>query len=473
MSTSSQLVLLQTTTSIAQTPPPSSSAPLNPRTTMEKQQTAVNQRLDLYNSLFGSGNQTYKTCQETGLPLIQSLNYSLQTFLFTGDDYWVLSIIDINNFANVKKKYGQQLSKRKIVQIGTVIQKFCQNDARKLKGFKCNDLNIMYHDDDEYDEKTHHGAFALLIYSHPQLKKCEKYISKLMRKIKQQTNESVNVGIAKMNEWETFEEWKHRAIKNLKMAKNTSETTETSQETHKNGIFFSDVDVNFVNPKAATSDEKKESGKQEAQGGVVKKFGTQEEFDSKMKEIANDENYEWFAALMSIDDFSSFVFSKEDNKKVIKSEMEKLEKEMYHLFDIYGNGSSKNEQKYVGYRLNNNSGKFGLILYDSKDVNKCFIPAHELMETIKEEIASKWEFTVSIGSSRLHEDDLGMSDDWYERVYNNLHSAMKNGGNQVCFGSGGGDRVDLVESKVDDAAVDNESDAIQTKSFETIKVCMV
>ena len=52
-------------------------------------------------------------------------------------------------------------------------------------------------------------------HSHPKLNKSEKYISKLIDKTKQQTNESVFVGIAKMNNWETFEKWKHRAIKNV------------------------------------------------------------------------------------------------------------------------------------------------------------------------------------------------------------------------------------------------------------------
>ena len=145
------------------------------------------------------------------LQLTPSLNYSLQTFLYTIDIYWVLSMIDIHDFDNMKAKYGQKLSRRKIIQIGKVIKKFCENDARKLKGFKCNDMVMIDDDDDNGESKR--DLFALLTYCHPHLNKSEKYISKLMKKIEQQTNETINVGIAKMNEWETFKQWKKRAIK--------------------------------------------------------------------------------------------------------------------------------------------------------------------------------------------------------------------------------------------------------------------
>ena len=124
--------------------------------------------------------------------------------------------------------------------------------------------------------------------------------------------------------------------------------------------------------------------------------------------------------------------------------------------------------KYFGYILNSNNSEFGMILYDSKNVNKCLIPAHEIIESIKEEIAIKFEFTVSIGTSRLNEDDFGMSDDWYGRVFDNLETAQKCGGNQVCFGSDGYGRM---ESKVDNTTIDLASDVIQMKSLETIEVC--
>ena len=39
----------------------------------------------------------------------------------------------------------------------------------------------------------------------------------------------------------------------------------------------------------------------------------------------------------------------------------------------------------------------------------------EMLETLKEEISMQRSFTVSIGSSRLIEDDSGMADDWIEK----------------------------------------------------------
>ena len=84
-----------------------------------------------------------------------------------------------------------------------------------------------------------------------------------------------------------------------------------------------------------------------------------------------------------------------------------------------------------------------------------FVPGHEILETLKEEINTKCSFSVSIGSSRLIEDDLGIMDDWIERINNNLKQAQKNGKNQVCFGGTIITDNDYEpESKVRDVSVD-------------------
>ena len=417
MSVNSELVLPQSITTLAKTPLPSnlSSTTEPAKTTATSNES--NTRLQLYNNLLNQG--TNKICDKTGSQFQSSLNYLLHTFLHLCDINWVIDVAEIEIF---DEKYGHQLAKRKILQIATVIKKFCENDPRKLKGFKWND------DGD---------IFALLMYCHPKLIKSEKYIIKLIQKIKQQTNELVYVGIAKMNNWETYDEWKQRAMNNLKSVKNTSETTEAELKTD-NNLFLSDIAVQHVNPNANNKDdEKQQSYQQQQQTGVVKKFGTTEEFDAKMQEISNNENYEWIAAIMAIDDFDEFLFANQESKDVITKEIDKLEKEMYHLFDIYGNNTNKKEMKYFGYHLKNRNtnSEFGLILYDSKDRNKCYVPAHEILETLKEEICMKCLFTVSIGCSRLIEDDLGFSDDWYERIRNNLKQAQKAGKNEICFGN--------------------------------------
>ena len=85
---------------------------------------------------------------------------------------------------------------------------------------------------------------------------------------------------------------------------------------------------------------------------------------------------------------------------------------MYYLFDIYGIDMNRKKLKYFGYYLARDS-EFGLILYDSKDTNKCYVPSHL--------------FTVCmyIGSLRL------IADDWMGRMVKNFKQAKKNGQIQV------------------------------------------
>ena len=104
-------------------------------------QLQVQQRLQLYNNLFGQNKN--KICDKTGLQLTQSLNYSLYTFLHLSDIDWVLAIIDVESLDFVQEKYGIQKSQNKLNQIGAVIKNFSNNIPNKLKGFKCNDLNVM------------------------------------------------------------------------------------------------------------------------------------------------------------------------------------------------------------------------------------------------------------------------------------------------------------------------------------------
>ena len=414
-----------------------------------------NERLEFYNSLFGKGKN--KLCQNTGLQLISSLNYSLQTFLYTCDIYWVLAMIEIDQVDDIIDKLGQSLSKRKFLQVGTVVKNFCENDTSKLKGFKLNDNNS----DDQLKP-----LYSILMYCYPNLNKSEKYIIKLMKKIKQQTNLTVSIGIAKMNEWETFEEWKQRALRNI----------ENAQINNVNDTFYSDVDIKLVNAASDESDINDEKQTQQPQS-ESRKLGRNKEFESKMQEIANNEDYNWMIAIVEIDDWDLLPTSQNNNNNNTNDTqtiaIDKLEKEIFHLFDIYGN---ENEAKYFGYKLNQRSGQFGLILYDSKDLNKCLIPAHEIIETLKEEISMKYQYTLSIGCSRLIEDDLGMSDDWYERINDNLKQAKQNGGNQVCFGNNKGNRNNVndddAEFKLDEIKSLNvePEDEIQKKSLKSIEL---
>ena len=154
-----------------------------------------------------------------------------------------------------------------------------------------------------------------------------------------------------------------------------------------NGTFFNDVDINHVNPNGCgeNRDEKQQG---QAKGATVKKMGSKEEFEKKMQDIANNEDYEWIAAIIAIDDYGAFVFSIDNCKEVVLKEIDKMEKEMYHLFAIYGNGNNINTMKHFGFDLARGD-EFGLILYDSKDSSKCLVPGHETIETLKEELMVK------------------------------------------------------------------------------------
>ena len=220
MSNHSHLVLPQSTTT-AQTPQPST--PTSTATRSQSPiQNEIKQRLELYNSLFEQG--TNNRCDETELQLKESLNYSLYTFFLLSDINWVLAVVDIADLETFDEKYGHQLA--------TVIKQFCDNDPRKLKGYK-------YNNDGD--------LLALLMYCHPKLIKSEKYISKLVKKIKQQTIESVFVGIAKMNDWETYDEWKQRAMKNVTRAKNTidEKQQQPDEQNWKRGVVAAQLGTLF------------------------------------------------------------------------------------------------------------------------------------------------------------------------------------------------------------------------------------
>ena len=203
----SQLSLPQSTTTVARTPPLSSV--LSPIPTLPslptvdtKEQVLTRAQLELYYGTFG--NEIYKQCTQTKLLLTPSLNYSLHKFLKISDPYWVLAIIET---------YGQSTSKSKIIEIGMVIHDF-RGGRTKLKAFRCDDM-VIIDDNDDDDAEYKKDLFGLLMYCHPQLNKSHDYILRLIENIKQETNEIVNVGIAKMNECETYKEWKQRALKNL------------------------------------------------------------------------------------------------------------------------------------------------------------------------------------------------------------------------------------------------------------------
>ena len=135
----------QSTTLIAKTPRLTS--PTTCMTTIgrgpitNQEQNNNQRRLELYNSIFGQGRD--RICDKTGLRLTQSFNYSLQTFLYQCDNNWVLAMIEIDGLNDINTKFEYQIENRKVYQVGTVIKNFCENDPRKLKGFKCDFVDVI------------------------------------------------------------------------------------------------------------------------------------------------------------------------------------------------------------------------------------------------------------------------------------------------------------------------------------------
>ena len=104
------------------------------------------------------------------------------------------------------------------------------------------------------------------------------------------------------------------AFKNLKYGKEKAIV-------QRNETFSSDINAKYVNLNQRDMDEKEEKEKEKKEQGVVNKLGNEEEFNSKMQEIANNENYDWNVGVMEIDDFDSFVFSNNNNKEIILKEI--------------------------------------------------------------------------------------------------------------------------------------------------------
>ena len=160
------------------------------------------------------------TCAKTGLQSALSLNYSLRTFLYLGDKYWILSLIDIESFNMIIEKHDVSKAQNKLNKIDIAVKNFCDNNTSKLIGFivKYNDL---IDDNDNNNNDCQHEIFGLLMHCHSKFNISKKYILKFwIKKIKKETNEIVFVGICKMYQSEIFEQWKTCALQNFKNDRN-------------------------------------------------------------------------------------------------------------------------------------------------------------------------------------------------------------------------------------------------------------
>ena len=428
----------------------SNSSSTNNQANIHHDDTQHKQRMEWYNNLFGP-RENNDVCKDTGLKLTKSLNYTLQTFLYLRDDKWVLSMIDINSLASINEKLGYSGANYKIKQIGSIINEFCNKLPFTLKGFKCVDVI-----------KGKGDLFAMLIHCDKgKFELSTKYILKLTKRVKSLTNETVSVGIAKMNIWETYDEWKQRAIGNLKQGK----------ENGGDGIY-TDINQVFVNSNLKVqNDNKQNAQQQQISPHLAPKLGNKSQFDEKLDEIASGDDRDWIIAVMDIDDLGTFLFANDNKREAAEAQVLKIENEILELFDIMGG----NYDKYFGYKLTSGD-EFGLVIYDSrKDIENCIIPGHDVLEMLLYRIQDNCDVTVSIGYSKLIDDDLKMSDELFERVNEHLKQAKLNGKNQVYFGQNIKNADENDDDKDDESAfvvdnVVNQDDIIQYQTMQAINV---
>ena len=100
----------------------------------------------------------------------------------------------------------------------------------------------------------------------------------MIKKIKEQRNDIVFVAIAKINEWETFDEWKTRSFKNLKNDLFSSNaTTETNKICD---TFFIDISiVEYFNLHCDMND--RDEKQQQSQAHMINKMHKKKEFELK------------------------------------------------------------------------------------------------------------------------------------------------------------------------------------------------
>ena len=80
----------------------------------------TNEQLELFNTLFDANQSDID--KSTGLPLTQSLNYSLRTCLLLRDSNWILSMLNIDNLKSLNENndIGYKGADIIITQVGKI-----------------------------------------------------------------------------------------------------------------------------------------------------------------------------------------------------------------------------------------------------------------------------------------------------------------------------------------------------------------
>ena len=349
------------------------------------------------------------------LQTTKSLNESLHQHLQGKNTNYVLCMINIDQLSNLNETFGLHGGSAKRDQIVREIAQFCTKNPHKLQGFLCNDI-----------KKSQRVLYCILIKcnDNKKLDISQRYMMKLMKHIKQLTSETVSVGIAKMNHWETYDEWKVRAFNNISLARDGKGISPGF------GELYSDIKVEFTQPQDVVSaeDEKTLELKEQASSNKPQrlKLGNRSEFGEKIREIMGGLDKNWIMAIMSVDKLGDLTFAK------VEKDITKNTLDIFNAFDDNDN------KRYFGYKITEEH-VYGMILYDCQELNEnvAFVSAHDVLEALRSRINSKCSFSVLIGYDRVvMESDIksldpSFTNDVIDRVYVKFLKLKKNASNQV------------------------------------------
>ena len=387
---------------------------------------------------------------------VNAINYLLKSCVCVRDDKWVVAMIDISNLKQLNTESPQQDARLTVKGLEGIVYNFCQRQPFKFKGFRCV-VNVN-------DDATKKNLFGMLIYCRKNFDFAEKQINVLIQEIKDEmgnNNVSISVGISKMTDGKSFEEWKDSAIKGMKLTKSDHECKTDDDSTLANDEVGISLDMNLVLTNWQIS----------------RYLGVENQFKSRIRQIRIHEDSDCFLAMLDCG------VNDNDNEKInkIRNEILKL------IFFL----KRANNKSIFGYELQSsgdgiNKGKFALIIYDyfeyRKDANKeikdknkskkfkarrkYILSSEEIVSVLIENIERNCNVGVSVGVARLNgKEEIG---EWTERANLHLNQAKKNGKNSIYFGD------DLKEFEIDEQDVsDNNQDDLINLKTESIQALQV
>ena len=345
-----------------------------------KEKKEKNYRKNVFDNVFAFG-ESEKRKDDDGLQGPVAFNYFLQRILFVEDDTWILAMIHVNN-RNSDNKINDD---KNIIE--KEICKFCNDSGYRCKGYKCKD-----------------NLYGVFIYCNDQQsginsKMKERCIKLLRTRIKNVTNEKISIDIADINNLGEYDK-----------------------------IVTSNMNRNILGNMNSTVGMTGDILHSDALGLQVKrthrfahnefKLQTQSEFEAKMRNVLTKSSRGmWVLGILQIDNLKQ-VISHSDKLRLEQLILTVVE--MYS-YEIKGH----RETRYFAYDLDD--GKYGFLFPDTQWE---YVGANDVVDYLTWHVKKEVEFSVSIASSKLNDNDLGLADKWYQRVVDKLTPAKHNKKNQ-------------------------------------------